>query len=216
MKTCPQCGVKSEDGAAFCTSCGYHFQDQTVKSAPLPEAAPVPQPALQPSPEAGVSQAGETQAAGGQPYGQPGAGQQQYQQGYQQQYQQQYQQYQQGYQQPYQQPAVYAYGNPYEETYERPVNPCDKMLGIIAVMCGLLGVILAYFGGDVNGERSEYLKFYANEGLVLFLFGLLSIIPVIGWMWAVFLVVCRIIAIVNACKGTAKSVLFFGTIRIIS
>lgn len=96
-----------------------------------------------------------------------------------------------------------------------PVNPCDKVLGIVAVMCGFIGVIIAYFGGDVNGQRSDYLRFYANEGLVLALFALIGIIPFIGWIWSIFNTVCMIIAIVNACKGETKPVLFYGTIRII-
>ena len=124
------------------------------------------------------------------------------------QYQQsQYQQPQ--YQQPQYQQQMASYGG------WKPVNPCDKVLGIVAVMFGLMGVILAYFGGDVNGQRSEYLRFYANEGLVLFLFSLIGIIPFIGWLWLLFVLVCEIIAIVNACKGVAEPVLFFGTIRII-
>ncbi len=114
------------------------------------------------------------------------------------------------YQQPYQQAPVAASHPMYA-----PVNPCDKVLGIVAVMCGFIGVILAYFGGDVNGQRSDYLRFYANEGLVLALFALIGIIPFIGWLWSIFNFVCMIIAIVYACKGQTKPVLFYGTIRII-
>ena len=97
----------------------------------------------------------------------------------------------------------------------KPVNPCDKPLGIVAVLCGFFGVLVAYFGGDVNGQRSDYLRFYANEGLVIALFSLLSIIPFVGWIWGIFMIVCDIIAIVYACKGITKPVLFFGTLRII-
>ena len=114
------------------------------------------------------------------------------------------------YQQPYQQAPVAAATPMYS-----PVNPCDKLLGIVAVLGGFIGVILCYFGGDVNGQRSDYLRFYANEGLVIALFSLLGIIPVIGWIWGIFMFVCTIIAIVQACKGVTKPVLFFGTIRII-
>ncbi|MBR1798128.1 MAG: hypothetical protein IJ757_09020 [Clostridiales bacterium] len=101
------------------------------------------------------------------------------------------------------------------EVYPEPVNPMDKFLGIFAVWFGLPGVIMAYFGGDVNGERSEYLKFYANEGLIITLCYLGALVPIIGWAWDLFVFVCQIIAIVNACKGVAKPVLFFGTARII-
>jgi hypothetical protein len=44
---------------------------------------------------------------------------------------------------------------------------------------------------------------------------LLAAIPFVGWAWTLFVFVCQIIAIVNACKGEAKPVLFFGTLRII-
>ena len=100
-----------------------------------------------------------------------------------------------------------------------PVNPCDKLLGIIAVMGSFIGVILAYFGGDVNGQRSDYLKFYSNQAMVFALFSLIDTffgwIPVIGWAWVIFRFVCVIIAIVNACKGLTKPVLFFGTIKVV-
>lgn len=99
--------------------------------------------------------------------------------------------------------------------YPGPVNPMDKFLGIFAVWGSIAGVIMAYFGGDVNGERSEYLRFYCNEGLVFFLSYLLAIVPFVGWAWSLFTLVCNIIAIVYACKGEAKPVLFFGTIRLI-
>ena len=102
----------------------------------------------------------------------------------------------------------------YTQACPAPVNPMDKFLGIFACF-GLMGVLMSYFGGDVNGERSEYLRFFCNQGLVLSLSYFLAIIPFVGWLWSMFTFVCQIIAIVYACKGEAKSVLFFGTIRLI-
>ena len=100
-----------------------------------------------------------------------------------------------------------------------PVNPCDKMLGIIAIMFSIYGVIITYFGGDVNGQRSDYLKFYCNQCMVFSLFSIIDAflgwIPVVGWAWVIFRFVCVIIAIVNSCKGETKPVLFFGTIKVI-
>ncbi len=101
------------------------------------------------------------------------------------------------------------------ENYPVPENPLDKFLGIFAAFGGFWGVILAYFGGDVNGQRSEYLRFYANQGLVMSISFLLAVVPFVGWAWSLFTFVCMIIAVVNACKGIAKPVLFFGTIRLI-
>ena len=124
------------------------------------------------------------------------------------------------YQQPYQQAPV----APSQPLYA-PVNPLDKFLGIsmmfscLSPLAGFFGFILGYFGGEVNGQRSDYLKFYSNQCMVFSLFSiidaLLGWIPVVGWAWVIFRFVCVIIAIVNACKGLTKSVLFFGNIRII-
>ncbi len=100
--------------------------------------------------------------------------------------------------------------------YPTPVNPLDKFLGIFASFGSFFGVIAAYFGGDVNGERSEYLRFYCNQSLIFCLAYLLAVIPIVGWIWDIFVFVCQIIAIINACNGIAKPVLFFGTIRIIN
>ncbi len=102
------------------------------------------------------------------------------------------------------------------QTYATPVHPMDKFLGIFAVWGNIFGVIMSYFGGEVNGERSDYLRFYCNEGLVFFLSYLLAVIPFVGWAWTLFTFVCQIIAIVYACQGIAKPVLFFGTIRLIN
>ena len=74
---------------------------------------------------------------------------------------------------------------------------------------------MIFFGGDVNGQRSDYLRFYANEGLMLALFSLISLIPFVGWIWGIFNFVCMIIAVVYACKGVTKPVLFYGILRII-
>jgi len=103
-----------------------------------------------------------------------------------------------------------------QNTYPTPVNPLDKVLGIAAAFGSIPGMVIAYFGGDVNGQRSDYLRFYCNQALVMFISYFLAIIPFIGWLWTLFVFVCNIIAVVNACQGVAKPVLFFGTLRIIA
>ena len=94
-----------------------------------------------------------------------------------------------------------------------------SMFMCLSALGGFFGYIFAWFGGEVNGQRSEYLKFYANQSMVFGLFSLIDIflgwIPVIGWAWVVFRFVCAIIAIINACKGLTKPVLFFGTINVV-
>jgi len=123
------------------------------------------------------------------------------------------------YQQVYQAPPVV--------NYPSPVNPLDKFLGIMAMfsclspLAGFIGFIFAWYGGEVNGQRSEYLKFYANQAMVFALFSIID--ALVGWafflvipsIWVLFRFVCVIIAIVNACKGVAKPVLFFGTLKVV-
>ena len=103
----------------------------------------------------------------------------------------------------------------------KPVNPCDKMLAILALvtclspLSGFLGFIIAYYGGEVNGQRSDYLKFYSNEAMVFALFSIIDCIPFIGWIWGIFRFICAVIAVVDACKGECKPVLFFGTLKVV-
>jgi hypothetical protein len=72
-----------------------------------------------------------------------------------------------------------------------PVNPLDKFLGIsmmfscLSPLVGFFGFILGYFGGEVNGQRSDYLKFYSNQSMVLSLYRIIDAcldwIPDVGW-----------------------------------
>ena len=101
-----------------------------------------------------------------------------------------------------------------QTAYPAPVHVLDRFLGIFASFGGIMGVVIAYFA-VTDSERSEYLRFYCNQGLVMCLSYLMAIVPFVGWVWTIFTFVCQIIAIVNACRGIAKPVLFFGTIRII-
>lgn len=88
--------------------------------------------------------------------------------------------------------------------------------------------LLAYIGilfivPLVAAPNSPYAKFHANQGLLLFLFniavGIVSIIPVLGWIvgvvGSVVSVIFFILGIVNAIKGQAKELPLIGKYRII-
>ncbi len=126
-------------------------------------------------------------------------------------------QYQGGYQPaPQMQPQYNAGYQPDEITIDKYAsvrNLHDYIFGFTAYT-GFIGVIILALMGP-NAEKSDYLRFHMNQGLVMALFELLAVIPFIGWIWSIFCVVCKIIAIVYALKGTAKSATFFGKIRII-
>ena len=55
-----------------------------------------------------------------------------------------------------------------------------KTTGIVAYITWI-GLLIALVAGDMEGA-----KFHVNQALVIMLFSLLSIIPCIGWIWAVF------------------------------
>lgn len=76
--------------------------------------------------------------------------------------------------------------------------------------------------------NSRFARFHANQGLVLFLFGIavslatfiISIIPVVGWILgpiigfvaSVFELILMIMGIINAAQGQAKELPLIGKI----
>ena len=84
-----------------------------------------------------------------------------------------------------------------------------KTTSIIAYITWI-GLIVAFCAGDKEGA-----KFHLNQALVIFLFSLLSIIPCIGWIWAVFMLVCWIMGLIAAINQEEKPVPLIGGIKII-
>ena len=88
--------------------------------------------------------------------------------------------------------------------------------------------ILCYFGilfliPYLVKQDSQFVKFHSNQGLVLFLFSLISGIasklPFIGWIiglaCGIFVLVCFILGIVNVCNGDMKKLPIIGEIEIL-
>lgn len=103
------------------------------------------------------------------------------------------------------------------------MNNDEKVFGVLAYF-GILFLVPLLAG------KTEFSKFHANQGLVLFLGeiivsvvgGVISIIPFVGWIvgllfWAidVFWLVLAIMGIVNACQGEMKELPLVGKIKII-
>lgn len=84
-----------------------------------------------------------------------------------------------------------------------------KTTGIVAYLTWI-GLIIAVCAGDKEGA-----KFHVNQALVILLFSLLSIIPCIGWIWAVFMLVCWIMGLIAAINQEEKEVPLIGKIRIL-
>lgn len=84
-----------------------------------------------------------------------------------------------------------------------------KVTSILAY-CTWIGWLIAFFAGDKEGA-----KFHLNQGLVVMLFSLAAIIPVIGWIWEIFIIVCMVIGIIAAAKDEEKEVPLLGQIHIL-
>ena len=84
-----------------------------------------------------------------------------------------------------------------------------KTTSIVAYLTWI-GLIIALVAGDKEGA-----KFHLNQALVIALFTLLAIIPCIGWIWAVFMLVCWIMGLIAAINQEEKPVPLIGGIKII-
>ncbi len=84
-----------------------------------------------------------------------------------------------------------------------------KTTGIVAYLTWI-GFLIAVLAGDKEGA-----KFHVNQALVILLFSLLSIIPCIGWIWAIFMFVCWIMGLIAAINEEEKEVPLIGKIRLL-
>ena len=60
----------------------------------------------------------------------------------------------------------------------------DKRTTDIVCYCTWVGLLIAVLAGNREASR-----FHLNQSLVLGIFGLLGVIPCVGWVWAVFVAV---------------------------
>lgn len=73
-----------------------------------------------------------------------------------------------------------------------------------------VGFLIAICAGDrVNS------KFFLNQALVFNIFCMLCIIPIIGWLWAIFMLVCFILGVVWAGEQSQKQLPLIGMIKIL-
>lgn len=84
-----------------------------------------------------------------------------------------------------------------------------KTTGIVAYLTWI-GFLIAVLAGDKEGA-----KFHVNQALVILLFSLLSVIPCIGWIWAIFMIVCWIMGLIAAINEEEKEVPLIGKIRLL-
>ncbi len=74
----------------------------------------------------------------------------------------------------------------------------------------LIGFIIAMIAGDRVGA-----KFHLNQALVIELFAFLYFIPLVGWIWGIFILVVWIMGLVAAANGQEKEVPLLGKIKLL-
>lgn len=85
-----------------------------------------------------------------------------------------------------------------------------KATAVISYM-GIIIWIVAYMIGDKEGA-----KFHLNQSLVINLAMLLCVIPVIGRIWAIFMLVVWIMGLVYAIHWEEKEVPLLGKLKLLS
>lgn len=86
----------------------------------------------------------------------------------------------------------------------------DKKTTSIVAYITWIGLVIAFCAGDKEGA-----KFHLNQALVIFLFGLLSVIPCIGIIWGIFIFVCWIMGLIAAINQEEKPVPLIGKIQLL-
>jgi uncharacterized membrane protein len=84
-----------------------------------------------------------------------------------------------------------------------------RVTSIIAYIT-LIGLIIAFCAGDREGA-----KFHLNQALVIFLFSLLSLVPMVGWIWGLVMIVFWVMGLVAAINEEEKPVPLIGGIKIL-
>ncbi|MCD7933828.1 MAG: hypothetical protein LUF77_00695 [Oscillospiraceae bacterium] len=84
-----------------------------------------------------------------------------------------------------------------------------KVTGIIAYLTWI-GLIIAFIMGDREGA-----KFHLNQALVILLFSLLGMIPLVGWIWSIFIFICWLIGLIAAIQDVEKPVPLLGKIHLL-
>lgn len=83
----------------------------------------------------------------------------------------------------------------------------DKTVAIVSYL-GLLGWIIALVIHQNN--KTQLGAYHLRQMLGLMIAGVLAIIPIIGWIWGIFLLVAWIIGLISAIQGQKKPLILIG------
>lgn len=86
-------------------------------------------------------------------------------------------------------------------------------------MLSYLGILIIVPLLSDDAKKSPYAKFHMNQGLVLFIagvvIGFVVLIPIIGWIISIVLFVIWLMGLISAFQGEMKRVPILGNIELI-
>lgn len=86
----------------------------------------------------------------------------------------------------------------------------QKTTSVVAYMTWI-GFIVAICAGDKGGA-----KFYLNQALIFHIFSLACFVPFLGWIWAIYMLICFILGVIWAAEQTPNELPLIGRLRIYS
>ena len=96
-------------------------------------------------------------------------------------------------------------------------TPDKSSTGMEPTVAAGLAVLLGWIGGLIFfliEKESKFVKFYAFQALILGISGILCAIPIIGWLYAIFVLVMWIMSLINAFSGKLFKIPVIGNIAV--
>lgn len=116
------------------------------------------------------------------------------------------------------QQSAYQQNNYQQSTYQgtpTQSNSGGLAVSAAAVLCyffGIIGWLIAFLASD---KEDPFLKFHLNQSLVLFIGTFLTAVPLVGWLWGIFLLVCWFIGWIGALQKQENPIPLLSNIKLI-
>ncbi len=82
-----------------------------------------------------------------------------------------------------------------------------KTIAIIAYITWI-GLLIAFIMN--NDKKNNFAKYHIRQSLLLVLASFLAMIPLIGWVWGIFIFVLWVMGLISAINGEEKEVPILG------
>jgi uncharacterized membrane protein len=82
-----------------------------------------------------------------------------------------------------------------------------KTMAIISYITWI-GLLIAFIMN--NDKKNSFAKYHIRQSLLLVLASLIAMIPLIGWVWGIFVLVLWIMGLIGAINGQEKEVPVLG------